>query len=169
MSNKINLPYQYFVDPEGNPVNGFLYIGTNGNDPELNTQQAYSDQTLSTTLSQPIEIRNGLPISGGNQVEIYTASRHSLRVVACDDTILYTKLSSDNLFCTVRLCGTDAFSTAGTKAVTFSTAEVDTSYKIIITGNANETFYATSKLTTGFTLNSSNASSTASVDWIVVR
>ena len=90
-------------------------------------------------------------------------------MVACDDTILYTKLSSDNLFCTVRLCGTDAFSTAGTKAVTFSTAEVDTSYKIIITGNANETFYATSKLTTGFTLNSSNASSTASVDWIVVR
>lgn len=67
------------------------------------------------------------------------------------------------------VCGTATFATAGTKAVTFTFNEPDTSYRIIATGQANQTFWVTSKAVGGFTLNSSNASSTAVVEWFMVR
>lgn len=65
--------------------------------------------------------------------------------------------------------GSATFATAATKAVTFATAEPDTSYFVSIAGSANETFWVTSKTVNGFTLNSSNASSTATVDWAISR
>jgi hypothetical protein len=65
--------------------------------------------------------------------------------------------------------GQDTFAGAGTKAVLFAVNEPDTNYKVNITGNVNETFWVTSKQTTGFTLNSSNAASVAVVDWSVIR
>ena len=65
--------------------------------------------------------------------------------------------------------GTVTFSTSGTSAVTFGTAEPNTSYEILIGATINETFWVTSKATGGFTMNSSNASSTATVSWLLVR
>ena len=69
------------------------------------------------------------------------------------------------------LTGTALFATAATHTVTFAAAraEPDSSYQIIVSGDVNETFFVTSKLTTGFTLNSSNSSSTANVDWMILR
>lgn len=67
------------------------------------------------------------------------------------------------------LRGSATFATAATVSVTFSTAEPDTTYFVSISGNANETFWVTSKATGGFTLNSSNATSTAVVDWHLIR
>lgn len=68
------------------------------------------------------------------------------------------------------LSGQGQFATAGTLAVAFGArAEPDTDYRVIVTGNVNETFWVTSKATSGFTINSSNASSTATVDWFIVR
>lgn len=67
------------------------------------------------------------------------------------------------------LRGQATFATAATVAVTFDRAEPDTDYFVALAGSVNETFWVTSKTTTGFTLNSSNASSTATVDWILVR
>ena len=57
----------------------------------------------------------------------------------------------------------------GTKAVTFTRPEPDTGYQIAITLNANETPRWASKATTGFTINSSNAGSTASADYTITR
>ena len=65
--------------------------------------------------------------------------------------------------------GQDTFATSGTKTVSFNQTEGSASYRVNITGNVNETFWVTSKLTTGFTLNSSNASSVAVVDWEIIR
>lgn len=65
--------------------------------------------------------------------------------------------------------GSDTFASSGTKSVSFARTESDTNYRIVVTGNVNETFWVTSKTTSGFTLNSSNASSTATVDWVLVR
>ena len=65
--------------------------------------------------------------------------------------------------------GSATFATSGTVAVSFGTAESDTSYYVSISGDANETYWITSKATGGFTINSSNASSTATVDWVLVR
>jgi hypothetical protein len=59
---------------------------------------------------------------------------------------------------------------AGTGAVTFSTAEDDANYRVQLTGNANETFYvAPGQTTGGFTINSSNGASTATVNWLIYR
>lgn len=58
---------------------------------------------------------------------------------------------------------------AGTASVSLPIAEPNTSYRISLSGNAAETFSWASKATSGFTINSSNAGSTASVDWTVSR
>lgn len=57
----------------------------------------------------------------------------------------------------------------GTGSVVFSEAEANTAYFITLAGNAAETFSWASKATGGFTINSSNASSTATVDWHIIR
>lgn len=63
----------------------------------------------------------------------------------------------------------------GTPVVTRTTAgagqpvEADASYYVSLSGSANETFWVTAKATTGFTINSSNAASTATVDWHLIR
>lgn len=69
----------------------------------------------------------------------------------------------------ITIAGSETFATSGTKAVTLINAENDANYLITFGGNVNETFWVTSKTTTGFTLNSSNASSTATVDWALSR
>lgn len=58
---------------------------------------------------------------------------------------------------------------SGTASVTFTGDEPTTSYSILLAGDANETFYWASKATTGFTINSSNGTSTANVDWVIIR
>lgn len=58
---------------------------------------------------------------------------------------------------------------SGTAAVAFDPDEPDALFQITLSGNAAETFTWASKATTGFTINSSNGSSTAVVDWHVVR
>jgi hypothetical protein len=47
--------------------------------------------------------------------------------------------------------------------------EPDASYFVSLSGNASETFFVTGKATSGFTLNSSNVTSTATVDWHLIR
>lgn len=68
--------------------------------------------------------------------------------------------------------GTSTFATAATVAVSFTSpgqTETDALYKVSMAGSANETVWVTSKATTGFTINSSNATSVAKVDWVVYR
>lgn len=67
------------------------------------------------------------------------------------------------------LRGQKTFNSNDTATVTFATAEPNANYFVAISGNANETFWVTSKSSIGFTLRSSNGSSTATVDWIIVR
>jgi len=67
------------------------------------------------------------------------------------------------------LRGSATFDTAATAVVTFGTAEPDATYFVAISGNVEETFWITAKATTGFTINSSNATSTATVDWVLMR
>lgn len=71
------------------------------------------------------------------------------------------------------LAGTVTFASAASAAVTFARTEPDASYRILITGRANENFWieptTPAPSTTGFTVKSSNATSTAQVDWMIVR
>ena len=63
----------------------------------------------------------------------------------------------------------EATLSSGTVNVTFATAEPDDQYVIVLGGNANETFRWSAKGTGGFTITSSNGSSTALVDWVLIR
>lgn len=67
------------------------------------------------------------------------------------------------------VCGSAIFLSGPTVAVTFSVAELDANYFPTCTGNTQEIFWITSIATTGFTVNSSNGSSTATVYWHVMR
>lgn len=67
------------------------------------------------------------------------------------------------------LGGTTAFAGSGTVTITFTFPEADADFRIQLTGDANETFWVTGKSTTGCVLHSSNAASTAQVDWQLYR
>lgn len=147
----------------------------------------YVAVTGSTTLSNPTNPGNGQTLkwtldSGG--AGPYTLSFGTnfaapagrmlpAAIASSTKTILVATYSSATGKWMCENCplksGTDTFSSAATKTVTFGTTEPDANYKINLAGNVNETFWVTSKSTTGFTLNSSNATSTASVDWTVIR
>ena len=58
---------------------------------------------------------------------------------------------------------------SGTGTVTLPTTLPDNSYSVAVSTGVNETIRVTGKATTGFTVTSSNGSSNATVDWIVVR
>jgi len=64
-----------------------------------------------------------------------------------------------------------AFATAATVAVTLGTSFPASAldYNVHLEPSANETFWVSGKTNTGFTLNSSNATSTATVRYVVVR
>ena len=64
------------------------------------------------------------------------------------------------------LTGTAIFN--GTTPTSVSLDE-DGDYSIFIDGGIGETFWVTEKRDGGFNLNSSNASSTASVRWLLIR
>jgi hypothetical protein len=58
---------------------------------------------------------------------------------------------------------------SGTSSVTLPTPLPDSTYSVSVSTGVNETIRVTGKSTTGFTVTSSNSSSAAVVDWIVVR
>ena len=57
----------------------------------------------------------------------------------------------------------------GTTPASVSVSEDDTDYSVFIDSDVSETFFVTDKRVGSFNLNSSNASSTASVTWLLVR
>jgi hypothetical protein len=54
-------------------------------------------------------------------------------------------------------------------SVPVTVSEENNTYIILFDGGVNETFFATGKTTTGFTANSSNATSTAVLNWVLMR
>lgn len=63
-------------------------------------------------------------------------------------------------------CGSETLGPTAT--VTFNATQPNTNYTIFLSGDANERFYWSNKQLTGFTINSSNPSSTATVDWRII-
>lgn len=74
-----------------------------------------------------------------------------------------TKFSAQNLR------GSHQFLGSGSVTAHLAFTEPDARYHVVATANANETIWVTGKTTTTFVLNSHNAASTATVDWILVR
>lgn len=68
----------------------------------------------------------------------------------------------------IPLAGTVTFAAATSAAVTFTTAEPNSAYNVLIDAPENRTVWITSKSTTGFTVNVSSSSS-ATYGWVIVR
>jgi hypothetical protein len=66
------------------------------------------------------------------------------------------------------LRGSVTFTGGTSVSVTFPKDEPDANYFVAISASSNQTFWVTSKTVSGFTINASG-SSTATVDWILVR
>lgn len=59
--------------------NGFLYIGADGQDPEVSPQTCYWDPAGSVVAAQPISIVGGYPMRLGTPTRLYTQSSYSIR------------------------------------------------------------------------------------------
>ena len=68
-----------------------------------------------------------------------------------------------------QLSGTKTFQTQNLALVAFDDDEDDADYHVLVDAGINETFWITQKKVSGFRLNSSNASSTATVSWLLFR
>jgi hypothetical protein len=67
-----------------------------------------------------------------------------------------------------RYAGTTVLS-GGTATVTFTVPQMYLQYLVLVTGNVGEIFSVVNKTTWGFTIQSTNPASTASVDWMLLR
>lgn len=110
---------------------------------------------LGGLVSQTFGDGSGMLLKGG-----YTTYRPlriaGLQGISASDTV------ANNL------TGSATFVAATSVAVSFPTAEANTSYGIFIEGVANRTYWVTSKATGGFTINAS-ASNSDTVRWLLVR
>ncbi len=74
---------------DGKPlVDGYLYIGTEGADPKLNTITIYSDRELTTTISNP----QRLDAYGRATNKIWVPDRYSLKVENSNNVQVYQNL-----------------------------------------------------------------------------
>lgn len=112
----------------------------------------------------------------GNRITNNTGVGIRLTGTVSDTQLIGNRLNNNTGGATVgytatisNLRGSITFAGAATAAVTFAVAEPDASYYVALAGNVNETFFVTAKTANGFTLNSSNAGSTAVVDWMLMR
>lgn len=74
-------PYPIFTDLDGSPLDdGYLYIGSINEDPEVNPIQVYWDSALTIPAVQPIRTNNGYAWRNGTPALIYTAGEFSITI-----------------------------------------------------------------------------------------
>lgn len=73
MSQRVGNPFAPFLDRNGLPLTGSLYLGTEGDDPQTSAVTAYFDKALTEVAPQPIAVVGGFPRKAGNPTLIYVA------------------------------------------------------------------------------------------------
>lgn len=100
MSSKVQVPYPFFSDIDGRPLNaGYIYIGEEGKNPEVYPINVFWDEDLTVPADQPLRTRNGYISKNGRAGKVYIAdSGCSITVKNKDALISYTDLRSDTIF-----------------------------------------------------------------------
>ncbi|MFX5307890.1 hypothetical protein ABTC80_09135 [Acinetobacter baumannii] len=100
MSSKVQVPYPFFSDIDGRPLNaGYIYIGEEGKNPEVYPINVFWDEDLTVPAAQPLRTRNGYISKNGRAGKVYIAdSGCSITVKNKDALISYTDLRSDTIF-----------------------------------------------------------------------
>ncbi len=158
----------------GNFISAPLVQGifVNGTNPNIcnNTILSATFDAIQCVSADPIIANNQILSSGRYGINLQGSAASANPYIVANKiigsgtapTLDYSNIASN-------LRGSRVFAGAATTVVAFATAEPDTSYYITITGNANETFWVSAKTVNGFTINSSNATSNAGVEWHLLR
>lgn len=76
----INSPLPQFFELDGDPLNGNLYFGSVGQNPETDPVTVYWDAALTQPAAQPIQTWNGYPARTGTPAMVFTTGDYSLTV-----------------------------------------------------------------------------------------
>lgn len=94
----IRVPFQYFTDQDGDPLdNGSIYIGVANQNPVANPVAVYWDMALTSAASQPINTNAGMPTYQGTPANVYI-DEYSYSITVKDSTgrVVYTDLAVIN-------------------------------------------------------------------------
>jgi len=93
MAAYVTLPFPVVLGRDGLPVeNGFVYIGSEGANPETNPISVYWDAALSIPAAQPVRTINGFFSHSGSPGALFVSSAYSIAVREKDGTLVYASL-----------------------------------------------------------------------------
>jgi hypothetical protein len=93
MAMEVLNPFEEFHDLSGNPLdNGYIYIGTEGQNPETNPIAIYWDNTLTTPAANPVRTISGYPSRNGSPARIYAISTFSITVKDSQSKLVHSSL-----------------------------------------------------------------------------
>lgn len=89
-------PFRQFPDIDGSPLeSGYIYIGTDGLNPEVHPISVYFDETLTTPAAQPIRTVNGFASREGSPARLFVdATDYSITVRDRNSEFVYSALSA---------------------------------------------------------------------------
>jgi hypothetical protein len=99
MALKIESPFSYFPDDDGQPLeNGSIYVGVENQNPEVHPITVYFDEALTIPAAQPIKVEAGYAVRNGSPAVIYTAENDfSITIRDRHNRIVVTALSASSL------------------------------------------------------------------------
>lgn len=98
MAIEVTPPFKEFTDLSGAPLdNGYIYIGTENLNPEVNLISIYWDESFTTPAANPVRTISGYLSRNGSPARIFTKSAFSITVKDKNSQLVYSSLSSNNI------------------------------------------------------------------------
>lgn len=90
-SLSIQPTFPIFTDIDGQPLeNGYIWIGQENLDPQVNPIAVYWDAALTQSAGQPIRTINGYPANSGTPARLYVNSDYSIRLMNKNGRVVYS-------------------------------------------------------------------------------
>ncbi|MFA5040001.1 MAG: hypothetical protein WC464_00005, partial [Bdellovibrionales bacterium] len=97
MAIEVTPPFQEFTDLSGAPLdNGYIYIGTENLNPEVNLISIYWDEAFTTPAANPVRTIAGYPSRNGSPGRIFVKSAYSIIVKDKNSQLVYSSLSNNS-------------------------------------------------------------------------
>ena len=101
-----------YSDKDGSPLNGYLYFGNPGTNPELieNRVQVYWDVAGTQPAAQPIRVSSGYAVRGGTPANVFAVGDFSASAKTLAGVLVYTVPNSTDLQLAVSIVALNAAS-----------------------------------------------------------
>jgi hypothetical protein len=116
--------YPIFTDIDGQPLEaGYVWIGQENLDPQVNPINVYWDAALTIAARQPVRTLGGYPSRNGTPARLYVNSDYSIRVMNRNGSVVYSSSTATERYSGVVISGDIAatqiqFVQSGSGAVT---------------------------------------------------